>query len=89
MYHGATWLRSTPIRSKKNLFIISCPESTALTFGMLGCDFHCGYCQNWLTSQVLRDPAADEFGRFHQTNFSGANCGGGTPHRCGSDCLIL
>jgi pyruvate formate lyase activating enzyme len=25
---------------------------------MLGCDFHCGYCQNWLTSQALRDPAA-------------------------------
>ena len=29
-----------------------------LTFGMLGCDFHCGYCQNWLTSQALRDPGA-------------------------------
>ena len=25
---------------------------------MLGCDFHCGYCQNWVTSQALRDPAA-------------------------------
>jgi pyruvate formate lyase activating enzyme len=25
---------------------------------MLGCDFHCGYCQYWLTSQALRDPAA-------------------------------
>jgi pyruvate formate lyase activating enzyme len=25
---------------------------------MLGCDFHCGYCQNWLTSQALRDKAA-------------------------------
>jgi len=24
---------------------------------MLGCDFHCGYCQNWLTSQALRDDA--------------------------------
>jgi pyruvate formate lyase activating enzyme len=35
------------------------PGSDALTFGMLGCDFHCGYCQNWLTSQTLRDPAAD------------------------------
>jgi pyruvate formate lyase activating enzyme len=30
-----------------------------LTFGMLGCDFHCGYCQNWVTSQAMRDPAAD------------------------------
>jgi pyruvate formate lyase activating enzyme len=25
---------------------------------MLGCDFHCGYCQNWLTSQALRDRAS-------------------------------
>jgi pyruvate formate lyase activating enzyme len=35
------------------------PGSDALTFGMLGCDFHCSYCQNWLTSQTLRDPSAD------------------------------
>jgi len=35
------------------------PGSEALTFGMLGCDFHCGYCQNWVTSQALRDPAAN------------------------------
>ncbi len=34
------------------------PGADALTFGMLGCDFHCGYCQNWVTSQALRDPAA-------------------------------
>jgi pyruvate formate lyase activating enzyme len=25
---------------------------------MLGCDYHCGYCQNWITSQALRDPRA-------------------------------
>jgi pyruvate formate lyase activating enzyme len=25
---------------------------------MLGCDLHCGYCQNWVTSQALRDPSA-------------------------------
>jgi pyruvate formate lyase activating enzyme len=29
-----------------------------MTFGMLGCDYHCGNCQNWLTSQALRDPMA-------------------------------
>src|SRR5207247_979088 len=28
----------------------------ALCFGMLGCDYHCGYCHNALTSQALRDP---------------------------------
>jgi pyruvate formate lyase activating enzyme len=25
---------------------------------MLGCDMHCANCQNWLTSQALRDPRA-------------------------------
>ncbi|MEN6522696.1 MAG: AmmeMemoRadiSam system radical SAM enzyme, partial [Anaerolineaceae bacterium] len=32
------------------------PGSLALTFGMLGCNFHCDFCQNWVTSQTLRDP---------------------------------
>lgn len=40
------------------------PGSDALTFGMLGCDFHCHYCQNWVTSQALRDPAADMAGNY-------------------------
>ncbi|OJX48161.1 MAG: AmmeMemoRadiSam system radical SAM enzyme [Chloroflexi bacterium 44-23] len=35
------------------------PGSDALSFGMFGCDFHCGYCQNWLTSQTLRDPRSN------------------------------
>ncbi len=34
------------------------PGSDALTFGMLGCDFRCSYCQNWDISQTLRDDAA-------------------------------
>lgn len=34
------------------------PGSAAFTFGMLGCDFHCAYCQNWVRSQALRDPAS-------------------------------
>lgn len=34
------------------------PGSQVLTFGMLGCNFHCSFCQNWHTSQALRDPAA-------------------------------
>ena len=33
------------------------PGSDALTFGMLGCNFHCDFCQNWISSQALRDPA--------------------------------
>lgn len=36
----------------------------ALSFGMLGCDFHCEYCQNWLSSQALRDPASDAAARY-------------------------
>lgn len=34
------------------------PGSDTLTFGMLGCDLHCPYCQNWDTSQTLRDANA-------------------------------
>ena len=34
------------------------PGSLAYSFGMLGCDLHCGYCQNWISSQALRDPGA-------------------------------
>ena len=34
------------------------PGSLALSFGMLGCNLRCPFCQNWNTSQVLRDPAA-------------------------------
>jgi pyruvate formate lyase activating enzyme len=30
----------------------------ALTFGMLGCNLKCAYCQNWLTSQALRESAS-------------------------------
>ena len=33
-----------------------CPDRWRLSFGMLGCDYHCAYCQNWFTSQTLRDP---------------------------------
>ncbi len=50
-------LQSDPIEKKPFFHVM--PGSNALTFGMLGCDYHCGYCQNWLTSQALRDPAAD------------------------------
>jgi pyruvate formate lyase activating enzyme len=42
---------------KKPFFHVR-PGALAFSFGMLGCDFHCGYCQNWVTSQVLRDPRA-------------------------------
>jgi pyruvate formate lyase activating enzyme len=51
-------LQADPVEKKPFFHLL--PGESALTFGMLGCDFHCDYCQNWLSSQVLRDPAADE-----------------------------
>jgi len=44
--------------TEKKPFFHVVPGSDTLTFGMLGCDLHCAYCQNWLTSQTLRDDAA-------------------------------
>jgi pyruvate formate lyase activating enzyme len=44
--------------TEKKPFFHALPGSLALTFGMLGCDYHCSYCQNWVTSQALRDPKA-------------------------------
>jgi pyruvate formate lyase activating enzyme len=42
---------------KKPFFHVR-PGALAYSFGMLGCDMHCAYCQNWITSQALRDPRA-------------------------------
>jgi pyruvate formate lyase activating enzyme len=44
--------------TEKKPFFHLLPGSDTLTFGMLGCDLHCAYCQNFLTSQALRDDAA-------------------------------
>jgi pyruvate formate lyase activating enzyme len=52
----AAGVQSDPVEKKPFFHVM--PGSNALTFGMLGCDFHCGYCQNWVTSQALRDDAA-------------------------------
>ncbi len=41
---------------EKKPFFHAYPGARALSFGMLGCDYHCGYCHNALTSQALRDP---------------------------------
>lgn len=43
---------------EKKPFFHAYPGRDALSFGMLGCDFHCSYCQNWVTSQSLRDDRA-------------------------------
>jgi pyruvate formate lyase activating enzyme len=43
-----------PIEKKPFFHVL--PGARAFSFGMLGCDLHCGYCQNWVSSQALRDP---------------------------------
>ena len=49
-------LHLDPVEKKPFYHVL--PGAKALSFGMLGCDFHCAFCQNWLTSQALRDPVA-------------------------------
>ena len=51
-------LASDPVE-KKPFFHVH-PGSDALTFGMLGCDFHCSYCQNWVPARpcAMRPAAA-------------------------------
>ena len=44
--------------TEKKPFFHILPGSQTLTFGMMGCDLHCPFCQNWVTSQTLRDPEA-------------------------------
>lgn len=55
--HGyVAGLQCDPVEKKPFFHLL--PGSGALTFGMLGCNLHCSFCQNWITSQTLRDPAA-------------------------------
>lgn len=51
-YVGA--LQLDPVEKKP--FFHALPGSKAMSFGMLGCDYKCSFCQNFLTSQALRDP---------------------------------
>ena len=55
-------LQADPIEKKPFYHFLS--GEKALSFGMLGCDLHCDYCQNWFTSQALRDPASERAGRL-------------------------
>ncbi|MFA6028513.1 MAG: AmmeMemoRadiSam system radical SAM enzyme [Elusimicrobiota bacterium] len=49
-------LQIDPIEKKPFFHVL--PGSSAFSFGMLGCNFSCRFCQNWRTSQVLKDPLA-------------------------------
>jgi pyruvate formate lyase activating enzyme len=50
-------IAADPIEKKPFFHVL--PGATALSFGMLGCDFRCPYCQNWEISQTIRDAGAD------------------------------
>ena len=49
-------LQIDPIEKKPFYHVL--PGNDALSFGMLGCDLHCSFCQNWVSSQALRDEEA-------------------------------
>jgi pyruvate formate lyase activating enzyme len=55
-YGYAAGVQCDPVEKKPFFHVL--PGARAYSFGMLGCDLHCGYCQNWVTSQALRDPQA-------------------------------
>src|SRR5208282_2594347 len=55
-YGYVAGVQCDPIEKKP--FFHAHPGALAYSFGMLGCDLHCSYCQNWVTSQALRDPDA-------------------------------
>src|SRR5512136_312896 len=57
-------LQADPIEKKPFFHVL--PGADALTYGMLGCNLHCDFCQNWLTSQALRDTACEESGEYAQ-----------------------
>ena len=54
--------QADPIEKKP--FFNFLPGNIALTFGMLGCNFHCSFCQNWLTTQVVRDATIQPMGNL-------------------------
>ncbi|MGC2248623.1 MAG: AmmeMemoRadiSam system radical SAM enzyme [Terriglobales bacterium] len=55
-YGYVAGVQCDPIEKKP--FFHASPGALAYSFGMMGCDLHCSYCQNWVTSQALRDPNA-------------------------------
>jgi pyruvate formate lyase activating enzyme len=56
-YGYVSGLRADPIEKKPFFHVL--PGAATLSFGMLGCNFACKFCQNWLTSQFPRDPQSE------------------------------
>ncbi len=55
-YGYVAGVQCDPIEKKPFFHVM--PGALAYSFGMMGCDLHCSYCQNWVTSQALRDENA-------------------------------
>lgn len=55
-------LQVDPIEKKPFYHFLA--GADALTFGMLGCNLRCDYCQNWLTSQALREEGTDHLADY-------------------------
>ncbi|NIA14568.1 MAG: AmmeMemoRadiSam system radical SAM enzyme, partial [Nitrospiraceae bacterium] len=49
-------LQVDPIEKKPFYHVF--PGREALSFGMFGCNFHCPFCQNWISSQAPREGRA-------------------------------
>jgi pyruvate formate lyase activating enzyme len=49
-------LQLDPIEKKPFFHVL--PGCRTLSFGMLGCSFRCLWCQNWETSQIIKDAGA-------------------------------
>ncbi|MGC8814672.1 MAG: AmmeMemoRadiSam system radical SAM enzyme [bacterium] len=52
-YNYVATIANDPIEKKPFFHVL--PSSFALSYGMLGCNYHCSYCQNWDISQFLKD----------------------------------
>ena len=57
-------LQVDPIEKKPFYHFLAGAE--ALTFGMLGCNLQCDFCQNWLTSQALREAGTEGLTEYIQ-----------------------
>lgn len=55
-YGYVAGLGNDPVEKKPLYHFL--PGTNTMTFGMFGCNFHCPFCQNWLSSQVLKDKSA-------------------------------
>ena len=54
VYGHAVGLQFDPVEKKPLYHFL--PGSSLLSFGTLGCNFACSFCQNWDMSQINKDP---------------------------------